>query len=416
MIKWITDEIGTAAMNSIDKEQFEGAIVDVRDMVDKSGNRSIIINEKINKAIEFLESGKKVVICCDYGISRSNAIAAGLLAKWENVSFNTALKQVIEKTNEKSLKLEVISAVRRAIEEDQVKNNQNIKKNISNVLLTGGSGFLGTALRKTRQDKFNIFAPSRQKIDLLSGYIDLDLIVKENNIKCLIHFANPRIYSINRSMGETLTMLKNVLDVCKENKIKLIYLSTWEIYSGYTKKSLVASETLKPFPKGTYGETKYFCEKLIQLYKENFGIKYAIIRSSPVYGLGSDSPKFIFNFLKKAINNEDIVTHKYFNGFPHLDLLHIRDIINVISSCLECDYAGELNVGSGKLISTADVAKIIVELLRSKSHIYHAEIQDYAPNILMDCNLAKDKLGWCPEKKFEDGIKEIIIKNKPKVN
>ncbi len=89
-IRWITSQLGTAPAL-----QFEVAddmnVIDVRDLiVDKSGNHVEAVRQKIVAGQESLRSGKRTVVCCDYGISRSNAIAAGILAKHESLPFGTA--------------------------------------------------------------------------------------------------------------------------------------------------------------------------------------------------------------------------------------------------------------------------------------------------------------------------------------
>ena len=112
-------------------------------------------------------------------------------------------------------------------------------------------------------------------------------------------------------------MLKNVLDVCRANRVKLIYPSGWEVYSGYRSEKLLASEALPRLPKGPYGEAKYLSEIFIENHHRNHGINYAIIRSAPVYG-GGDRPKFIYNFIEKALRGDPILAHRYLNGPPSI--------------------------------------------------------------------------------------------------
>jgi len=114
------------------------------------------------------------------------------------------------------------------------------------VLVTGGSGFLGKPIKQKFSGEFEVFAPGRDEIDLLQGSTHLDLIVGEKEIDCIVHLANPRVYMSNIALGDTLTMLRNVLDVCVARDAKLIYLSGWEVYSGYRSSHLMADESL-PF-------------------------------------------------------------------------------------------------------------------------------------------------------------------------
>ncbi len=49
-------------------------------------------------------------------------------------------------------------------------------------------------------------------------------------------------------MGQTLAMLRNVIDVCVSNNIRLVYPSSWEIYSGYAGTLRVGESVPRRFP------------------------------------------------------------------------------------------------------------------------------------------------------------------------
>ena len=84
-IRWITPILGTAAFNAV-QDITDINIVDVRDLVDKAGNNSNAILNKIHQAIDLISQGKRTVVCCDYGMSRSNAIAVGIITNLEKIS------------------------------------------------------------------------------------------------------------------------------------------------------------------------------------------------------------------------------------------------------------------------------------------------------------------------------------------
>lgn len=408
MIRWITESLGTGAYIGVSgKMDKDVQILDVRDLVDKKGNEQQAVLKKIKDGLDFLKSGKRLVVCCDYGISRSNAIAAGILANLRNISFEDSLKQVILITSEKNIKIEVINTVRSAVEGMPEKSGQK------RILITGGSGFIGSSFIKVYKDKYSLYYPKREEVDLFNGIVDLDIYVKKNDITHAIHLANPRIYTNNLAMGNSIIMFKNVLDVCAENNIRIIYVSGWEVYSGYRSNNLIASEDLPLFPRGQYGETKYLCEVLLNHYNNTYNLKSVVLRSSPVYGCNSDRPKFIFNFIDKAKNGGEILTHKYNNGFPSLDLLNIDDMIRAISLAVENDEIfGSINIGTGKGLTTAEIALNIVKILDSKSVVRHFKIDGYTPNIIMDTTRAKQQLGWVANIVFEEGLNNILNKQK----
>jgi UDP-glucuronate decarboxylase len=153
---------------------------------------------------------------------------------------------------------------------------------------------------------------------------------------------------------------------------------------------------------------KVFCEHLIQNYHFQYGLEYCILRSSPVYGPGSDRPKFIWNFIRKALRNEEIVTHEYRNGLPILDLLYGTDLCRAILMAMERGVRGTVNIGSGVGTTTLEVAHLIAEKVGSRSPIRQHQIEAYTSNIVMDISQASANLGWRPGTPLSDGLDTII--------
>src|SRR4051812_29136976 len=115
-IRWITPSLGTAP--ALDVQLDDGmALVDVRDLVDKGGNQIDAVRQKIAAGVAALQSGKRTVVACDYGISRSNAVAMGILAKSESLPFSVAARRVVQATGEREIKLGPLEVVRRALGE-----------------------------------------------------------------------------------------------------------------------------------------------------------------------------------------------------------------------------------------------------------------------------------------------------------
>lgn len=401
-IRWINPQLGTAPAQEVIHRK-DITIIDVRDLVDKGGNNLNAILNKITEGCDSLSLDKKTVVCCDYGISRSNAIAVGILVKHKSISFESAIRCVLEATGEKEIKVEPLLAVRKALGLLNKKTHDKL-----HVMVTGGSGTIGSPLCKKLQEKYNVFSPTRDVLDLKSGSSYLDLYVIENEIDCIIHMANPRVFTSNYALGETLTILRNILDVCTAHQIKLIYPSGWEVYSGYASSHLLANESLPLYPKGPYGETKYLCELLIEHSRKTQGLQCLMLRSGPVYGVGSNKPKFIFNFISKLDNSEPVMTHRYLNGDPSLDLLYIDDFINAISSAIGTDFNGNLNIGTGKLTSTRELAIMLKKSMSSSSQIDSVLIDTDTACIAMDSDLARKIIGWTPTISLDQGINLIL--------
>jgi len=406
MIHWITESLGTAAWGGFDAPP-DARILDVRDLLDKEGNAPAVVKSKLDEALGWLRNGQKVIVCCDYGMSRSNAIAAGILAAHQAVGFEQAIRQVLGATGEKAINIAVLSAVREALGGER-HDGTAMEAPGRRLLVTGASGFVGSSLIGELQREHEVAAPPRQEIDLLRDTVALDLLVRERRVDTVLHLATPRVYTSNESMGTSLVMLKNVLDVCVENGLFLIYLSGWVVYSGYKAKELKADESLAPCPGGTYGQAKLLCETLLRHYHRHYGVPYALLRSSSVYGPGGDRPKFIWNFLQKALRNEEIVAHRYLNGLPTLDLLYVDDLRAAILAAIQRRVQGEINLGTGIGTSTTEIAQRIIERVGSRSVIRHHDISGYAGNIVMDIGRAVTVLGWRPDIDIAQGLENLI--------
>lgn len=404
-IRWITPLLGTAPAMAVRPE--DGVeIVDVRELVDKPGNRADAVREKIEQGRALLASGKKTVVCCDYGISRSNSVAVGILSVFENIPFEVAVRRVLEATGEKEIKSAPLQAVRAALQAGQPQKLKDKKT----ILITGGSGFLGQPVARRLAEKYKVVSPIRADLDLRLGSTQLDLLAGEHDADCIVHLANPRIYTSNVAMGDTLTMLRNAMDVCVARDIRLVYLSSWEVYSGYRTAGLRADESLPLLPKGPYAETKYLAEMLVEHARRTQGLKCLMMRSSPGYGAGSDKPKFIYNFIGKIKAGQPVVTHRYNNALPALDLMHIDDIVDGVVRAAESDYCGNLNIGTGVLTPIRDVAQMLMHLLGKTGEVGTTPIDGDTACIAMDAARAYDVLGWEATVALEQGLSDIVKK------
>lgn len=403
MIRWITEALGTAAFTDPEIDATL-AVVDVRDLVDKHGNPADAMREKIERGVALLREGRRLVVCCDYGISRSNAVAAGVLSRRDGVSLEVALRRVMKATGEQEIKLEPLRSVRAALATEAETRDASAPR----VLITGGAGFVGGRLRAALGESVFHCAPSRSEADLVAGALELDLLVKEHRINCIVHLANPRVYTSNKALGETVTMLRNTLEVCRDNDLRLVYPSSWEVYSGYRGIGILTNEAVPLFPKGPYGETKALCEYMIELHRAHHGLRCALLRSSPLYGAGSDRPKFIYNFLEKALRGQAVQSHRYLNGDPCLDLMSVDDFVAALSLAVHADFVGTLNLGSGETVSTREVAEWIVRQCGSTSRVESRQIEEHAPNIAMDYRRAKHVLGWYPRTTWQAGLAHLM--------
>ncbi len=401
MVNWITAQLGTAP-HAGTADVADALIVDVRAMVDRGGNRVQQLHGYIQAALEGLGSGRRVLICCDHGISRSNAVAAAVLSRHAGVSFDEAVRQVLAATDAAEIRLDVLDAVRAAVEGGTAASAADA----CTWLLTGATGYLGGALATACPPGVQLITPARSELDLLGGAAAIDLWVKRHGVSRILHFAAPRVSNTNTALGQSLTMLRNVLDTCAINRIPLFLPCRWEVYAGYHGSRIRADEWTTLRPDGVLGEAKYLGEMLLRQYQQRHGVRFTLLRSGLVYG-GRSAPNFLKGFLKRALAGEHPVTHRYENGPPLLDMVRLDDWLRAAWPLLREDLRGVFHCGGG-LISSYDVARIVVDHCIGSGQPGQVDIAGQAAAVELDSDKLARTLGWRPGVDPHTGIAAYV--------
>lgn len=156
------------------------------------------------------------------------------------------------------------------------------------ILVTGASGMIGNellnSLLKNGYEAIGIDKVQKDNVIKcdLGNIEEIDDVVKNNNIKKIIHLAaiahtkkgekidNSLYYHVNVECSD------NVFKIADKYNIDVLYISTVDVY-GFTKKVVTSESDCHPI--SIYAKTKYSAEQLLKKYKFN----YSIYRFSPVY-------------------------------------------------------------------------------------------------------------------------------------
>jgi len=402
MIRWIIPGLlGTAPDSDY---VAEGSIkVDARTLVDKHGNSPAALCDKIDEGVSALETGRRVIIVCDFGVSRSNTIAAGILAKSRGIAIDAAVAEIVKATGESSIKLGMIEDLRAAL------NSFPVEQKVDHVLITGGTGFLGANLALRLSSSHKVFTPTRAQLDLAGPTSRLDQYCRENGISTIVHFAYPRIYTNNSALGEGLTILRNVLDVCKVRGIRLVQPSGSVVFSGYRSPLMVADIATAARPKGVYGQTKFLEEMLVRNAVENEGVSATIVRISPVYGRESARPRLIWFARQYVRENKPVVTHVYRNARPRLQLLHSDDAIAGIMEVIRSGRAPIYHLGGQTSYETREIVSRIGRILGKEALVEETQIGEDVANIFLDSSGSQELLGWKPVVDLDTGLARTLL-------
>jgi UDP-glucose 4-epimerase len=204
--------------------------------------------------------------------------------------------------------------------------------------------------------------------------------------------------------------LLNVLNACKKHNVKkIVHSSSAAIYG---ENPITPKTTnLKPEPKSPYGITKLDGEYYLDVYRENFNVNGVSLRYFNVYG-PRQNPKSQYAaaipiFISKALKNEDIII--YGDGQQTRDFVYIKDVVKANVLAVTSDKYGVFNVGTGTATSINDIVNNIIKITESKSKVVYAEprkgdIKDSLSSI----ETTKKELGYFPDWKLEDGLRETI--------
>jgi nucleoside-diphosphate-sugar epimerase len=402
VIRWIVkDRLGTTAADDFVSDQLT-VLVDVRNLVDKRGNSAAALLAEIDAGVSALRGGKRVVVICDFGVSRSNTIAAGILARWRDLDLDDAVAQVVETTGEMSIKLDMIEDLRDTFQGALTGREPN------GILITGGSGFLGAPLRDHLSTTHAVHAPTREALNLLGPSLTLDRYCRENNIGKIVHFAYPRIYTNNEAMGQSLTILRNILDVCKSRGIHLVLPSSWVVFSGYRTNSLEADVATHPRPRGIYGETKFLEEVLVRNAATNGEVVATIVRLSPVYGTRSPRPRLIRYACQYLKEDRPIATHRYRNGLPKLQLLYVDDAVTGLAEIVKYGSSQLYHLGGSRAYEPREIIANIGEIVGHKPRIQEVEINDHTANIFLNSEATSLEMGWAPTIELYQGLHHTL--------
>ena len=228
---------------------------------------------------------------------------------------------------------------------------------MKNVLITGGSGFLGRNLTKKLKNK-KIFIYDTTKPNYKCKFIKGSILnISKINQKLKIHKIDTIIH-LAASLGVSNTEKKpsevidinfigtlNILNAIKNTKVKkFIFASSSEVYGDNKKKM---PENLELKPKSLYGHTKILGENLVKTYSSLFGFDYLIFRFFNVCGYGQREDFVISKFFRDIKEKKQI--NVYGSGIQKRSFCHVKDACNAIILTINKKIKNQIfNIGNNK--------------------------------------------------------------------
>lgn len=263
------------------------------------------------------------------------------------------------------------------------------------ILVTGGAGNVGSALvEKLIQDKNNFVVivdnlstgflsklPSDEfdnwkfiKADV-NDYRDISAIMLAYDFHYVFHFA--AVVGVMRTQENPVSVLddisgiKHVLKLSKNSSVKHVFFSSSsEVYGEPVE--LPQHEHRTPLnSRVPYAVVKNVGECFFRSYQQEFGLEYTIFRFFNTYGPNQSTDFVVSKFLAAALKNEDITI--YGDGSQTRTFTYVDDTVDTIVKIMNNRLLVNdvINIGSDKLMTVIDLAKLVISLSGSKSNIVH---------------------------------------------
>jgi UDP-glucose 4-epimerase len=294
-------------------------------------------------------------------------------------------------------------------------------------LITGGAGFLGTALsnRLARQghsvrvlDDASTGDPARllPEVEFTKGDInDKPLLwTLLQDMDCVYHLAArvsvpesqlfPRDYNLV-NVGGTVTLMEAIRDT----KVRRVVLASSGAVYG-EQDNIPYKESAEVHPGTPYAVSKLAAEYYVRTIGAQCGVEAVCLRVFNAYGPGQRVPPFhppvVPNFLKHALTNGSIVLHG--DGSQTRDYVFVDDVVNAMVTSATASAVDQqiINIGSGVETSVRELARLVVQTVGTKpEEIFNPHKSGGSERMCADISKAYEKLNYLPLIPLEVGLR-----------
>ncbi len=300
------------------------------------------------------------------------------------------------------------------------------------VLVTGGSGFLGSHLCERLLSEGNevlcldnFFSSARQNVEHLLDdkrfelirhdvtfplYVEVDEIY---NLACPaspIHYQHDPIQTIKTCVHGAI----NMLGLAKRLKARIYQASTSEVYGDpeiHPQKEDYWGHVNPNGIRSCYDEGKRCAEALFFSYYRQASLPIKVGRIFNTYGprMHPNDGRVVSNFIVQALQNEDITI--YGDGSQTRSFCYVDDLVECMVRFMASPvtFVGPMNMGNPGEFTIRELAERVVQMTGSRSTITYKPLPGDDPKQRRpDISLAREKLSWEPSVPLEEGLKKTI--------
>ena len=327
----------------------------------------------------------------------------------------------------------------------------------TNILITGGAGFIGSAVIRhlIAKSEFNIVNIDKltyagnleslesikdssrynfEKIDIcdetgieyiFSKYKPLLVmhLAAESHVDRSIsgpaEFINTNIIGTFNLLQQSKRYFDNLSNQDKD-KFRFHHISTDEVYGDLETKDDLFKETTPYAPSSPYSASKASSDHLVRSWGRTYDLPIIVTNCSNNYGPFHNPEKLIPNSILNAIHGNPITI--YGKGDQIRDWLYVDDHAEALAKVITNSEVGETyNIGGNNEKTNIEVVQKICEILEELSPNKPNSIRNYSDLITfiddrpghdkryaIDSSKIQNDLGWIPKESFESGLHKTI--------
>ncbi|RKZ67259.1 MAG: SDR family NAD-dependent epimerase/dehydratase [Gammaproteobacteria bacterium] len=300
------------------------------------------------------------------------------------------------------------------------------------ILITGGGGFLGSHLSERLLNEGNevicldnFFTGNKQNIvhlmnnprfEVLRHDVTMPLFIEVDEIYNLACPASPIHYQ-HDPVQTTKTCVHgaiNMLGLAKRTGARIMQASTSEVYGDPEVHPQVESYWGRVNPIGIrscYDEGKRCAETLFLDYHRQHKLDIKIARIFNTYGpkMHANDGRVVSNFIVQALRGDDITI--YGDGQQSRSFCYVDEMVDAFIRLMgsDDDFIGPVNLGNPNEFTIRELAEKTLAMVGSKSKLINEALPEDDPRQRQpDISLAKEKLGWEPVIKLDEGLAKTI--------
>lgn len=298
---------------------------------------------------------------------------------------------------------------------------------MKNVLVTGGSGFLGKVLvNQLKKQGYNVSSFRRRELNLLyPGHIDEMYEIARPDI--VIHAA-AKVGGIlfNRQKPaelfyENIMMGVQMMEAARHYNVqKYVQIGTVCEYPKFASVPFVEEDLWSGYPEETnapYGIAKKALLVQGQAYRQQYGLNVIHLLPVNLYGPGDNFnpesshviPGLIVRILE-AIKARLSQVSIGGAGQASREFLYVDDAVDgIIKATISYDKSEPINIGSGQEITIKALARLIADKLEYQGEIVcGAKIPEGQPRRRLDVQKAKQEFGFTASTELSEGLDKTI--------